>query len=83
MFFAVQLSGGANVDSGNIIPFDTEKSNFGAGFNVASHKFAAPFNGTYEFNLQIMTSEATKARAEVTVKGQDECRAHTGPGMYT
>ena len=80
MYFAVQLSRNTNVNSGNIIPFNAVKSNVGTGFNVTTHKFTAPLNGTYEFTLQIMPGEARRASAEIIVKGQDECRAHSGPG---
>ena len=80
MYFAVRLSSTTNVDSGNIIPFNTLERNVGTGFNVTTHKFTAPLNATYEFTLQIMTGHADYGKAELTVNGQADCKAHTGLG---
>ena len=81
MYFAVQLDGNMNIGSGQILPFRTIKSNVGNGYDLNTFKFKPPHNGTYEFTLQIMTSESSSSKAEITVNGLDQCRAHTGPGM--
>ena len=69
------------IGAGQILPFRTIKSNVGNGYDVNTFKFTPPYNGTYEFMLQIMTSQISSSKAEITVNGLDKCRAHTGIGM--
>ena len=78
--FVVYLSMNAYVNPGHIIPFNTIKSNIGNGYDENTYKFRPPYNGTYEFTLQIMTKQNSYARGEITVNGQWMCRAHTETG---
>ena len=80
MHFLVYLSTEADVGPGQIIPFDIIMSNIGNGYNENTYKFRPPSNGTYEFTLQIMTTQNSYARGEITVNGQLMCRAHTATG---
>ena len=77
----MQLDVNIDIGSGQILPFRTIKSNVGNGYDVNTFKFKPPHNGTYEFALQIMARAASYSKAEITVNGLDQCRAHIGPGM--
>ena len=81
VYFTVYLSTVTDVASEQIIPFDTVESNVGNGYDVNMYKFRPPYNGTYEFTLQIRTNKDDRARAEISVNGQRRCRAHTGSGQ--
>ena len=81
VYFTVYLSAVTDVASEQIIPFDTVENNVGSGYDVSAHKFRPPYNGTYEFTLQIRTNKDDRARAEINVNGQRICRAHTGSGI--
>ena len=78
--FTVRLDATLYIASGQILPFRTIKSNVGNGYDVNTFKFKPPYNGTYEFMLQIMAGQNTYSKGEITVSGQEGCRAHTGPG---
>ena len=78
--FVVYLSMNAYVNPGHIIPFNTIKSNIGNGYDENTYKFRPPYNGTYEFTLQIMTIHNSFVRGEISVNGQWMCRAHTAAG---
>ena len=80
MHFVVYLSMNTDVDPGQIIPFNIVMSNIGDGYHVNTYKFRPPYNGTYEFTLQIMTKKSTFIRGEISVNGQWMCRAHTVAG---
>ena len=80
MHFVVYLSNPTDVASEQIIPFDTVENNVGSGYNVSTHKFRPPYNGTYEFTLQIMDNDNHNARGEISVNGQWTCKAHTALG---
>ena len=69
-----------DVDPGQIIPFNIVMSNIGDGYHVNTQRFRPPYNGTYEFTLQIMTKRNSFVRAEISVNGQWLCRAHTATG---
>ena len=70
----VYLSTARDVASEQIIPFDTVQSNIGSGYDVDTHKFRPPYNGTYEFTLQIMDNDNHNARGEISVNGQWMCK---------
>ena len=78
--FVVYLSMKTDVDPGQIIPFDIIMSNIGNGYEENTYKFRPPSDGTYEFTLQIMTTQNSNVRGEITVNGQWMCRAHTATG---
>ena len=80
MHFVVHLSMAADVGPGQIVPFNTAMRNAGNGYDVNTYKFRPPYNGTYEFTLQIMTKVNANARAEISVNGQWMCRAQTATG---
>ena len=81
VYFAVQLDTNMNIASGQILPFRTIKSNVGNGYDINTFKFKPPYNGTYEFMLQIMAWHSSSSKEEITANGLDQCIAHTGPGM--
>ena len=70
----------SDIASGQILPFRRIKNNVGNGYDVNTFKFRPPYNGTYEFMLQIMAGQNTHCKGEITVNEQKGCRAHTGPG---
>ena len=80
VYFAVYLSEVTDVASEQIIPFDTVENNVGSGYNVNTHKLRPPYNGTYEFTLQITDNDHSNARGEISVNGQWMCQAHTELG---
>ena len=80
MHFVVYLSTPTDVAAHQIIPFDMVQSNIGNGYNVSTHKFRPPYNGTYEFTLQIVDNDHSNARGEISVNGQWMCKAHTELG---
>ena len=80
MHFVVYLTEPIDVVSGQILQFDTTMSNVGESYDESTHKFRPPYNGTYEFTLEIMTNQQSNARAEITVNGQRLCLAGTDPG---
>ena len=80
MYFSVEMDATSDITSGQILPFRRIKNNVGNGYDVNTFKFRPPYNGTYEFMLQIMAGQHTHCKGEIAVNGQKECRAHTGPG---
>ena len=56
--FAVRTRDTVTIDAGDVIPFDDVISNVGNAYVTSGSdrgKFIAPYNGTYQFNVILMT----------------------------
>ena len=71
--FNVRASSNVVVNTGDIIKFTDVMTNIGNAYDPVSGKFIAPFNGTYEFTLILLSGQAGYA-ATVEVRSNSNWR---------